>query len=56
MCPSNLTTIVEMNNRKDILLRRVAVTWFTDKSLEWSLNLGKTTGIYCNLLLVRSCY
>ena len=54
MCPSDLMIIIEMNIRNDPLPRRVTTTWFTDKTLEWSLDLGKAVESYCNLLLVEN--
>ena len=51
---SDLMAIIEMIIRKDPLPRGVTAAWFTDKTLEWLLLLGKAGGIYCNILLVDS--
>ena len=45
-------TIIDMDIRKDPLPRRITATWYTDKTLEWSLVLGKATGSDCSLLIV----
>lgn len=40
MCLSDLMVIIEMDVYKNALIKRSSVTWFTDKTLEWSLDLG----------------
>lgn len=52
--PSDLRTIVETNIYKVPYPGRLQPFGPLNKTLEWSLVLGKTAGSYCNLLLVSS--
>ena len=40
MYPFDLMIIIEIDIRKNPLIRRVRTTWLIDKTLDWSLDLG----------------